>query len=888
MNKLPPKWISLLLAKSCRPRLWESIEGDLIELFRSDFEKLGKRKAKVNYVFNALAFLRYHRLRKHTKTQNNMVLFKNYLKVSVRDLKRNKTFATINIIGLVAGMTVSLLMLQYVLFQTSFDKQNKDADRMYRVINDRYQNGELIQHGTITYPTIGPTMAKDFPEVEAYTRMIPSYRNYIKYENELVLSNNHLFADEHFSTFFSIDFIKGNPEDCLLGSYKTVLTKSFAEKLIDNDDEITSLIGEAIYLNQSGPFEITAIIEDPVANSHLTYNLLISYQTFVELAGEGADTSWDWSDFYHYLKLKEGADLAGLEAKVEEFGKRYFKDGEVSGGEEEFYLQPLLEAHLDNSMEYEIGNVTNGRIVWLMLAIAIFIIVIAWINYINLNTSRAIQRAKEVGIRKSIGALKSQIANQFFIETLVLNGIALLVSIVLVIILQPTFNQFTGLELGLMTLVTASLGLIPFPFLFLLVLFLSLVVISLYPAFIVTRFSTQDILKGSFKIKGEVVWLRKGLVIFQFCIAVVLISASVIVARQINYMIGQDLGFDMKNTMVIYGPSQDQFDSLFFNKIDLFKQKASNLSGVNMATASNRVFGNKMGRIFRIKSSGDPEAKELTSNFIQTDHSFTELFKLEIISGRSLEANDHHLDGNLVKNILINEAALDLLKFDEAADAIGQTADFWGKAWTIVGVVEDFHQRSLHEKIEPIIMIPYYNTFHNFSIKLEAEATEGLVSAIEATFNTTFPGNYFDYYFLEDQYLQQYSDDIRVGKISNIFTVLSILIAVLGLYGLVVMTLVKKTKEIGMRKVLGASLPQLLVLLGKDFLSLVFIAIVIGGPLGYFALLKWKSNFAYAADINIGLIIAASALLVIISILTIVFQTRRIAKNNPVESLRCE
>ncbi len=884
----PPKWIGQLLAKFCQPALWESIEGDLHELFLSDLNEMGKRKAKINYVFNAVAFLRYHRLRKHTKTQNNMVLLKNYLKVSVRDLKRNKTFATINLIGLVAGMTVSLLILQYVLFETSFDAHLDDSDRIYRVINDRYQNGELIQHGTITYPTIGPTMAADFPEVEAYTRMIPTFRNYVTYNNEQFLSSQSLYADKHFPSFFSVHFINGLSKNSLDGTYKIMLTESFAKKLIRNGSAMGDLVGQPIHLNGNGPFDITAVVKDPPANSHLQYEFLISYETFVELAGEGANSSWDWSDFYHYIKLKEDASMSAFNLKLADFGTRYFKRGEVSGGTEKFYLQPLLEAHLDSSMEYEIGQVTDGQMVWLMLAIAIFIILIAWINYINLNTSRAIQRAKEVGIRKSIGAVKGQIANQFLIETFVLNGIALALSILCVLFLQPVFNQLTGLELNLLTLLTAKVGVVSFPIILFLVLIGSLTIISLYPAFIVTRFSTQDILKGSFKLKGEIVWLKKGLVIFQFIIAVVLISASIIVARQINYMINQDLGFDMDKTMVLYAPSQNDFDSVFFNKIDLFKQEVSGLSGVKMVTASNRVFGSKMGRIFKIKSSADPEARNLTSNFINTDHDFTRLFGIGLAAGRAFEFTDHNLDGDKVKNILINESAVDLLKFNDPSEAVGRTIEFWGKNWTVVGVINDFHQLSLHEKIEPIIFIPYYSTYHGFSVKLESEATEGLTSAIQNVYEETFPGNYFDYFFLKDRYNQQYTEDIRLGKISNVFTFLSILIAVLGLYGLVVMTLVKKTKEIGMRKVLGANLSQLLILLSKDFLSLVLIAIAIGGPLSYFALIQWKSSFAYALDINVGLIAAASAVLILISILTIIFQTRKIAKNNPVESLRCE
>ncbi|MEP1096103.1 MAG: ABC transporter permease [Cyclobacteriaceae bacterium] len=888
MKSGSPNIVRKLLGKLCKADLWEAVEGDLNELFLSDLERRGKRKAQINYVFNALAFLRYHRLRKNknSKTQTNMSLIKNYVKVSYRDLKRNKIFAGINLVGLIAGMTVSILMLQYVLFETSFDTFHKDYDKIYRVINDRYQNGELVQHGTITYPTIGPTLVADFPEIESYTRLTYNTRNYVEYEGELFMTNNFLIADEHFPSFFSFDMVTGQKEDCLGAAFMVVLTESFAKKLIGSQEQTAGLLGKTVAL-YGEPCEITGIVADPPKNSHLQFEMLISYKTFIAMAGENADTSWEWSDFYHYVKLKDGIESSSLTDKLADFGLRYFKQGEVSGGEEKFHLQPLSDTHFDPSMEYEIGKVTNGKIVWLMLAIAVFIIIIAWINYINLNTSRAIQRAKEIGIRKSVGAQKGQIIAQFFTETILLNFLALFISIVVVFLLQPSFNELTGLDLNITILLSSSVAGIPFPLLFLIILSVLLSLVALYPALLVMRFGTHDILKGSFKLKGEITWLRKAMVIFQFCIAVILITAAIAIGRQIDFMVNQDLGISIDNTMVIYGPSMTDWDSTFINKIDRFKSDIQTLSGVEIATASGRVLGSRMGRIFQIQSSSNPEDPNLTSNFFTTDHDFFELYQVETVAGRTFGLNDHNFDPDLVKNIIINKSAADLLNYNPE-EAVGQTVTFWNKDWTIIGVTSDFHQLSLHEKIEPIFLLPYYNTGNNFSIKLTGNPTEALVNSIESKFNTHFPGNYFDYYYLEDQVAQLYNDDVRVGKIAKVFTILSILIAVLGLYGLVMITLVRKTKEIGMRKVLGANLGQLLLSISKEFILLVLIAVIIGAPISYFAVLEWKEGFAYSPDMGFGLIIGASVLLLLISILTIIFQTKRISGNNPVESLRCE
>ncbi|MEO9483950.1 MAG: ABC transporter permease [Ekhidna sp.] len=890
MKAAPPKILTTLLSKCCKSALWESIEGDLTELFFIDLEKKGRRKAQINYFLNALAFLRYHRLRKrqNSKTLNHMALIQNYLKVSYRDLKRNKTFTGINLFGLVAGMTVSLLMFQYVLFETSFDDFNEDADRIYRVINDRYQNGELVQHGAITYPTIGPTMKADFPEIESYTRMTYSGSNFINYENETFRTGDYLIADEHFLTFFDYELIKGQQEECLDAAFKMVLTKRFAEKLIKKGEDVTDLIGRAIHFNYEKPFKITGILENPPANSHLQFGFITSYKSFIAIAGEGADTSWEWSDFYHYIKLKEDVNIVALNAKLEDFGKRYFKEGEVSGGDEKFSLQPLKVVHLDDSMEYEIGAVTNGNTVWLMLYIAIFIIVIAWINYINLNTSRAIQRAKEVGIRKSVGARKSQIIRQSFTETLLLNFIALVLSISLAFLVQPIFNNLTSLNLSMSIILTSSIWGIPSLLLLIGIFLIALAFVALYPALLVTRFSTQDVLKGSFSLKGEIAWLRKGMVVFQFSLAVILITGTIAIAKQIEFMVNQDLGVDVDNTMVVYGPVMTNWDSTFINKIDLFKKSLSSLSGVERATFSNRVPGSRMGRIFQVTSKADPETQNLTSSFINVDHEFSELYDLEFITGRDFEFSDHDLDGNKVKNLIINESAVPLLKFDSPENAIGQSINFWNKDWTIIGVIKDFHQQSLHKKIEPVFLIPYYNTGNNFSIKLSSHVTPALVEAVEKRYDQYFPGNYFDYYFLTDEIRSLYDNDVRVSRVSNVFAALSIIIAVLGLYGLVMITLVRKTKEIGIRKVLGANLGQLLALLGKEFLVLVFIAVLVGAPVSYLALMEWKAGFAYTINIGIGLILVSSLSLVLISVLTISFQTGRISKNNPVDSLRRE
>ncbi len=880
--------VNYLITRVCHPALKESIFGDLEELYELDRDRNPKR-ANRNYCLNALAFLRYHRLRKKqlSKTQNHMSLFKNYVKVSWRDLARNRTYAAINLMGLVSGLTVALLIFQYVLFETSFDRFFPDAEKIHRVVNSRFQNGSLVQHGTITYPTIGPALYEEFPEVEAYTRMTISSREYIGFEDELYLSHQYLTADEHFLEFFSFPMLYGDRATALDGPFQVVFTKSFAERLLPAGKPVSDLLGKTIDL-YGNPTKVTGIMKDVPGQSHLQFDLLVSYKTFISFSGEGADNSWTWSDFYHYVKLTEGVDPKSLDEKLEAFGISHFGEGEVSGGVERFSLQPLLAAHMDNSMEYEIGHTIDGKVVWIMLVIACFIVAVAWINYINLTSSRSLQRAKEIGIRKSVGAGTQHIVFQFITEALLFNIIALVLSVASVWLLQPFFNTLTGIQLGVDTLLESTIFGIPFLLFFFVSYLFITVLVALYPAWLITRFRAGDITNGQFKLRGEVKWLRKGLVIFQFALAVILINAAFGISQQIDFMINKDLGLDIEHSMVVYGPALTNWDSTFIPKMDRFKNEAGTIPGVRSVSSTGRMAGNQMSRVFQLRNMSNPEAKDLTLNNIHVDHDFDEVFGLDIIAGRSLEFTDHNFDGNLVTSLLLNEAAVAHLGFAGAEAAIGRRLQFHRKEWTIVGVVNDFHQLSLHDAIEPILFLPYMGSQHSFLVKHEGQPAEGTIAKIRQVYDAIYPGNYFDYYFLEDSYREQYQADVRLGKISNIFTVLSIIMVVLGLYGLLTMTLDRKVKEIGIRKVLGARIDQILLVLSREFFGLMILAMVIGIPVSLFGIASWKEGFAYVSNFGTEWVFLSSMLILTISLLPLLIQSRKVTTNNPVESLRNE
>ncbi|MFK7951509.1 MAG: FtsX-like permease family protein, partial [Ekhidna sp.] len=532
-------------------------------------------------------------------------------------------------------------------------------------------------------------------------------------------------------------------------------------------------------------------------------------------------------------------------------------------------------------------HVVNGRVVWMMLVIAILLVFVAWINFINLSSSRVMLKAKEVGVRKSLGATRKQIISQVSIESLVLNIGSLAISFLLCLLLQPYFNQYLGLSLSINDLIYAGVWGIPFLAVFLGVFGLLALLISIYPGAIISAFRLQDVMKGTYKARGEVKGFNNVLVVFQYCVSLLLIVAAVVVGRQVNFMMEKDLGISIDKTMAIYGPDLTRWDSTYIPRTERLKNEIAAFSGVASATATNRAVGRNMGVISPIRSSVDAEKSNITCNTINIHHDFAETLGLKVLAGRDFESTDHHTNWRDVNNIMINESALSLFGFESAEDAVGRKLYYSEREATIVGVVNDFHQRSLHHTIDPVIFRPMYG-ISRILVKLNAAPSEGLLSAIKNKYLEVFPGNHYDYYFLEDEFMALYENEERISKIVNIFTVLGIVIAALGLYGLVLINISKKTKEIGLRRVLGATLQQIFFSVGKQLMILILIAIVIGAPISYYLLDNWRASFAYSADINVTVIVISAGLLFLLALSVLLIQTKRVTKLNPSESLRYE
>lgn len=818
-------------------------------------------------------------------------MWKNYIKIALRSLSKNKLHTSILVTGLAIGMAACLLILQYVSFELSFDQFHNNKDNIYRVINNRFQEGQMIQRGTITYPTIGPAMQKDFPEVLRNARIYYNSDMLVRYKDKQIAIEPGLYSNNDFFKIFDFNILAGDRNNLLAATNEVVLTASLARKVFDLvDDNFNAIIGKSIELdNDADPYKITGVCADPPANSLLSFDLMASYPTIVRYFGEQADNSWTFSDFYHYLELEPGTDVAALEAKFAAFSERYFKGSEVSGSQEEFELQPLTDAHLYSSdLEYEIGMTNNGRMVWSLLLIAFFILLIAWINYINLSSIRAIERAKEVGVRKVIGAAKGQLVQQFLTEALVINALSAILAIGLVYTAQPLFNSILETELSMTHLVGGHDAQNYLLFGLMSLLLLGILSSGTYPAWLLSRQDTANVLKGLFQKSKNSAYLRKGLVIFQFTASIALVVGTLLVYQQIQYMSKKDLGVNVEQIIRIAPPTLSNFDSTFIDKVNTFKATLTQYPNITSATMSNRVPGQRMGRFFDLKNINNPAPEPLSSNFINADFSYAETYSLTPVAGRFFEPSDHNTDGALVDKVVLNESAVKLLNFASPEAAIGEPVQFFNKRWTVVGVLPDFHQMSLHTAIEPITFIPYYGTYNAISARILPQDIDRTLAQIQSQYETFFPGNVFAYSFLDERVQSLYQTDLNFGNLLLFFTFLAILIACLGILGLASYTTFLKTKEIGIRKVLGASVVGIVGLLTKDLLKLVLVSAVLAAPLAWYAMNAWLQDFHYRIDIQWWVFVLAGILAISIAFLTVGLQSFKAALSNPVEALKNE
>ncbi len=794
-------------------------------------------------------------------------MLKNYFKIAIRSLWRHKAFSFINIMGLAVGMTACFLIYMYVSFETSYDNFHSKADRIYRVVSDVITPSETDKIG-ITSAPVAINAKKDFPEVEDAVRVTRDellvHKGDIKFQEK-----NSLLADSTLFNVFDFPLISGDKKTALKEPMSIVLSQTAAKKYFGN----TNPLGQQVQLTGAAiNATVTGVMKDIPENSQIKADMLVSMSSFKAMYGRATqDSEWTNHGFYTYILLKPHADAKALEKKFPAFMEfHHGADAKKLQMHDDLSLEPLRDVYLKSKRDgYETGSINNIRI---FSIIGVFILLIACINFINLTTARGAERAKEVGIRKVVGAARFQLARQFIGESIIICFIAFLLSIFLCSLLLPLFNQLAGKQI--------STGIFNHPLniagLFLLSLGIGIFA-GFYPSLVLSAFKPVTVLKGSFATGNKGLILRKSLVVFQFAISIVLIVGTIVVFTQLNYMRNQDLGFSKDQTIVI--------NTNFDNNKNAFKQSLSSIPGVISSTYSSSVPGGGHTSAYSEmqNKAGDIQKTNLDLYFVDFDYIHQYQFKL--VAGRSF-SKDFKTDST--QAMVINESAARSLGYNKPEDAVGRNFDQWGRKGKIIGVLKDFHYHSLQQNINPLVMRYERWALGLISIKVSSANLQSTIRMIESKWNSIIPNRPFDYYFLDDFFNTQYHAEEKFGNLFTNFAVLAIFISCLGLLGLASYSTIQRTKEIGVRKVLGASVSSIVNLLSLEFIKLVFIAFVIATPIAWFGMHKWLLDFAYRTNINWWVFAIAGFSALAIAFATISFQAIRAAVANPVKSLRTE
>ena len=807
-------------------------------------------------------------------------MLSNYLKIAWRSILRDKSFSLINIGGLAIGIAACLLILQYVAYEKSFDTFHSNADRIYRVKQDRFEKGVLATEWAAGAYAVGNNMKASFPEVESYVKITGDRPGVVEWQERQGKAEKVFFTSADFFRVFSYPLLAGDPQTALAEVNTAVLSESLARKVFGSEDAL----GQTIQINRRLTCKVSGVYKDFPANSHLKSDLMVSYETYRKLVNPNnepdrdPENAWNWDGCMTYLLLKPGTDAKTLEAKFPAFVEQMQPDTKTGNFGVAFSLQPLTDIHLHSHYMEEAELNGDGTIVGLLLGIAFFIIVIAWVNYINLATARAMRRAKEVGVRKVVGSFRWQLIRQFLVESALLNAVSVVVALALVGLSLPMFNFFTGQELRFSLLASA-----PF-WTAMAALYIGGTLLSgAYPAFVLSGFRPIAVLKGEMRGSRDGILLRKGLVVFQFAASIFLLAGTLTVYRQIGYMRTQQLGLNIDQTVVLK-PPPIQTDSTFERQTNAFKQEMLHQPGIQSITVSSTVPGEDVrwnaGGIHLI---GEDVSESNQYRVIAVDYDFLQAYGLKLNAGRSFSREF----GTDNKAVIFNEAGLKLLGLNAEA-AIGKQIFFWGDTCNIVGVAENFHQQSLREAYEPLILQLHPDVRGKISIKTSGREMQKTLASLQQGWARFFPGNPFEYFFLDEHFDDQYKADQRFGQVFGLFTLLGILVACMGLFGLASFTTTQRTKEIGVRKVLGASALQIVQMLYREFALLIAISFVLATPLAWYASARWLQEYAFRIDIAWWQFALPFLAVLAIALLTVSFQSLKAAFANPARSLRSE
>ncbi|HEV3411263.1 MAG TPA: ABC transporter permease [Puia sp.] len=794
-------------------------------------------------------------------------MIKNYLRVAFRNLWRHKGFSLVNIIGLTVGMAAFFLVFLYVSFELSYDSFHSKADRIYRIVSD-VKTPTGIEH-----PNSPPTptvihMAQYLPEVQTTTRVSAGDNWMVIRDNEVFETDNVAVADSTFFQVFDFPLVKGDPRTALAHPSSIVLSETTAKKFFGNTDPIGKVL---ILTRDKFPGTVTGIMKEVPENSHLKISMVMSLSTF-EQGNPGMDTSWNFYGWSSYVLLKPGASAAGLQAKLPAYlekmgGTALFRTKQLPT----LLLEPVRDIYLYSTRdETKTPHITN---VYIFSIIGVFIVLIAGINFVNLTTARSVERAKEVGIRKVVGAGKWMLAGQFIGESIILCLIAYVLAVGLSALMLPLFNQLAGKEV--------ATGILAQPRYLAVLLGIAVLIgifAGLYPALVLSSFRPVAVLKGKFSTGSRGIVLRKGLVIVQFTIAIGLMIATLVVYFQLNYMRSQDLGFNKEQKLIM----DTRNDSAKL----VFKQALASIPGV----LSNSMTGNVPGLFDFMNEckieNGRGEMQTTNTVVYSVDYDYLDVMHMKIVAGRGFS---RAFGADTAKAMILNETAVNQLGYASPQQAIGKRFEQFNRTGTIVGVVRDFHLRSLQDPIRPLTMrVDPARNNDLICANIDGQRLPATLKAVEAKWKQLLTDRPFSYFFLDEFFDRQYRSEEHFGKLFLNFAILAIFISCLGLMGLSAYSIVLRTKEVGVRKVVGASVGNIVYLLSRDFLLLVGWAFLVAAPLSWFFVHGWLNGFAYRIVSYWWIFVLAGVTALLIALATVSFQAIKAALVNPVNSLRSE
>ncbi|MEO9966751.1 MAG: ABC transporter permease [Reichenbachiella sp.] len=873
----PPEWTIRLLDRCCKEEHAEMLKGDLHELYVERCKRKGERRAKLLVLFDVLDLLRPFVLKKNSITHNNTTaMFKNFIKIAYRNFMRQRVYSIINTAGLAIGVACFLLIFLYIHNELSFDQFHSKSDRTYRII-EHFESDGVGEHSASQPFPVGPTLVNDYPgQIDHMTRLFNFQSPFLSLANRKLErdfnESNLFFVDSTFFDVFDFEMIVGEKSTALDEPNSILITETMARKYFSDENPL----GQILQFQGEQNFVVKGIMADAPLNAHFQFDFLVSFSTLRSNYPGRTMRGWYWNPCWTYLVLNENASAATLTEMLPDFVQKYFQENIRDDITME--LQPLQDIHLKSKLDYEIQANSNESNIYVFSAVAFFVLLIAVINFINLSTARATKRAKEVGIRKALGSLKKQLVYQFIFESVLQTVLALIVALVAIVFILPSFNALAEKSISLTVFWSPLyIGSIAS-----LTLFVGLVA-GFYPAFVLSSFKTTEVIKGG-KLNNHGMNFRKLLVVLQFSISMVLIVGTIMAIKQLKFLQSDDLGFNKEAVLmvpVIRTPIAQHYENM---KSEMLAQQM-----IKSVTAMEEVLGAKH-QVMNYEFEGTEKSRPYPRMFVR--HDFLKTFDIPLLAGRTY-SEDFVTDDSLA--LVVNETMIKQLGYGTAENALGKSVNLIGnRDGKIIGVVKDFNFTSKHHPMSPIAIDlwaqPFtFNLFMKYmAVRVDSEHLQESIAIVESTWRKFIPSRPFEYFFLEDRLNDSYKAETKLSSITTIFSGLAILVACLGLFGLATFTMEQRTKEIGIRKVLGIQTGEIVMLLSKDFMLLVGVSFVIAVPIAYLMIDWWLAGFAYRVEIVAWPYLVAGIATFLVAMITVGAHSLKASTINPVKTLKYE